>query len=170
MLDPFPVPQVGLLSQAVKPFADFFSLTTLPLHIHEVLLAFLLYHYTNTVFSPYVSARFFPKTYNSFNKRTKINWDVHVVSLVQSTLINALALWVMWTDEERAEMNWKGRVWGYTGSGGLVQAMAAGYFIWDLWITAVHVNIFGPGALAHAISAITVFSLGFVCACPPLPL
>ena len=73
-----------------------------------------------------------------------------------------LALWVMWADEERKALDWSGRVWGYTGGGGLVQALAAGYFLWDICISFVHVQIFGWGMLAHAVAALAVFSLGFV--------
>lgn len=63
-------------------------------------------------------------------------------------------------------MDWRGRVWGYTGAGGMIQGFAAGYFLWDLCVSAVHVSIFGWGMLAHAIAALIVFSLGFV---SPLP-
>lgn len=68
----------------------------------------------------------------------------------------------MRTDEERKEMNWQGRVWGYTGGTGLIEAFGCGYFLWDLWVTATHLNMFGIGMLLHAISALTVFSFGFV--------
>ncbi len=59
-------------------------------------------------------------------------------------------------------MGWEERVWGYTGAGGLVQAMAAGYFVWDLGICALHLDVFGVGLLMHAVSALVVFSFGFV--------
>lgn len=89
-----------------------------------------------------------------------------MVSLVQSTLINAVALWAMFADQERKRMGWGERVFGYTGSCGLVQAMATGYFAYDLIVSAVHVRIFGVGLLLHAMSALWVFSLGFVsCGC-----
>ena len=60
------------------------------------------------------------------------------------------------------------RVHGYTGGTGLVQAFAGGYFLWDLVVTVQNVGIFGIGMLFHAISALCVFSLGFVSA-PPSP-
>lgn len=161
MLDPFFAPP-ELLSRAVQPIATFFNLTTLPLHIHEVLVAFAFYHFINSVGAPWISRKLFPTIYPTFNTRTKVNWDVHVVSLVQSCLINALALWVMWVDDERATLDWKGRVWGYTGSTGMIQGFAAGYFLWDLCVSVTHVGIFGWGLLAHAVSALAVFSLGFV--------
>jgi hypothetical protein len=87
---------------------------------------------------------------------------------VQSTLINVLALWVMRVDTERSGMTSGERVYGYTGAGGLVQAMAAGYFLWDLMISTIHFKIFGPGLWFHAVSALWVFSFGFVSALFPV--
>ena len=162
MHDPFPFHCPEWLRQRTEPFAEYVSLKTLPLHIHEVLFAFTLYYFVNIVVSPIFSRFFFPRIYNNLNARTKLNWDVHIVSFVQSTLICALALWVIWKDEERSEMNWAGKVHGYTGAGGLIQAFAGGYFLWDLFITVQNINIFGLGMLAHAVSALFVFSLGFV--------
>jgi len=162
MLDPFPLPRPPLLTGITQHLASYLGLETLHLHIHEILLSALFYHTVCLYISPYVSSRLFPKTYPSLPWKTKLNWDVHVVSLVQSTMINILALWVLYNDETRAAMDWKARVWGYTGSSGLVQALATGYFLWDLWVCAVHVDIFGIGLLAHAVSALGVYSLGFV--------
>ena len=161
MLDPFLTPPPFLSALAV-PIASFFNLTTLPLHIHEIVLAFTFYHLVNSLGSPYVSRLLFPNIYPSLNARTKTNWDVHVVSLVQSCLINVLALWVMWKDEERGNMDWEQRVWGYTGGGGMIQGLAAGYFLWDLCVSVTNIQIFGWGLLAHAIAALIVFSIGFV--------
>ncbi|KAI9696060.1 MAG: hypothetical protein M1836_005891 [Candelina mexicana] len=160
MLDPFLSPP-AFLPKLTQPLADLLALPTLPLHAHEILLAFTFYHIVNTRLSPLLSTYLFPSIYPKLNRRTKINWDVHVVSLVQSCLINTLALWVLWVDEERTEMNWRGRVWGYTGAGGMIQGFAAGYFLWDLMVSSMNVGVFGWGLLAHAVSALVVFSLGF---------
>jgi len=161
MLDPVVSPP-ALLTTLVQPVADFFGLTTLPLHAHEILIAFLFYHSINTYLSPLLSRRLFPQSYAALPPRTKLNWDVHVVSLVQSSLINALALWVIFTDEERKSMAWPERVWGYTGGNGMIQGFAAGYFLWDLVVSSMNVGVFGWGLLAHAVAALVVFSLGFV--------
>ena len=162
MHDPFPLQRPDGLLPYVQPVADFLSLQTLPLHFHEVMIAFSLYHVTNRYISPAFSRFLFPRVYPSFNARTKLNWDVHVVSFVQSTLICSLAFWVIWQDKERSEMDTQERVHGYTGASGLIQAFAGGYFLWDLVITMQNVRIFGIGMLFHAISALCVFSLGFV--------
>ncbi|TVY23180.1 putative TLC domain-containing protein [Lachnellula hyalina] len=161
MHDPFPIGPPPWLSKAVQPFADTFHLTTLPMHIHQVLGSFIFYYFINLVVAPIASRKLFPAKYAKLSPERKINWDVHVVSLVQSTLVNSLALYVMWKDEERKAMDWQQRVWGYTGAAGMIQGLASGYFLWDLVITLQNVRLFGPGMLAHAFCALVVFSFGF---------
>ncbi|KAI0415319.1 TLC domain-containing protein [Xylaria grammica] len=161
MKDPFPIPPIPALSAAVQPWADYLNLPTLPLHIHEIVIIAGFYEFVRSVVSPVLSRRLFPAQYNALSKKKKLNWDVHVVSLVQSTTINALALWVMYVDEERRQMDWQERLWGYSGGAAMIQALATGYFLWDLFVTAANVNIFGLGMLAHAVSALLVYSFGF---------
>ncbi|KAH7030805.1 TLC domain-containing protein [Microdochium trichocladiopsis] len=161
MKDPFFIPPSPILSKAVQPLADFFSLPTLPLHIHEIVIMASFYQFVATVISPLVSLLIFPTQYEALSRSKKLSWDVHVVSLVQSTTINILALWVLFTDQEVKEMDWQERLWGYDGAAAMIQAFAAGYFVWDLIITASNVKIFGLGMLAHAISALLAYSLGF---------
>ncbi|KAI0025602.1 TLC domain-containing protein [Xylariomycetidae sp. FL0641] len=161
MRDPFPVPPIPALTKAVQPWAEYFSLPTLPLHVHEIVLIAAFYQFVGRVLSPALSMRWFPSTYSSLSRSKRLSWDVHVVSLVQSSLINVLALWVMWVDDERRAMDWQERVWGYDGAAAMIQALAAGYFLWDLCVTAANVDIFGLGMLAHAISALLVYSFGF---------
>jgi len=155
------------VQQAIESFAAKYTLHTLPLHANQVLMAFVLYDVIFRFVSPALSRRIIPTFYAGFNKRTKINWDVHVVSFTQAVLICATALWGMFTDAERAA--WKenttegalNRIFGYTAYGGAVQALATGYFMWDLVISSYYMDIFGPGFVAHALSALLVFSLGF---------
>lgn len=92
-----------------------------------------------------------------------------MVSFLQSVWVSVLALWVMAKDKERASMSWEERVWGYTGSLGLVEAFGCGYFLWDFWISVRYVDLFGWGMLAHATSALTVFAFGFVSLLLALP-
>ncbi|KAI0172353.1 DUF887-domain-containing protein [Hypoxylon sp. FL1284] len=161
MRDPFPISPIPALSKAIQPWADYFELPTLPLHIHEVVIMAAFYHFIGSVVSPALSPRLFPAQYAALSRSRKMNWDVHVVSLVQSTIINALALWVMFVDDERKNMDWQERIWGYTGAAAMIQACAAGYFLYDLIITASNLSVFGLGMLAHAISALLVYSFGF---------
>ena len=162
MIDPLPRPP-ALISSLAQPLANVLSLQTLPLHAHEVLLAFTTYHLMDTLLAPRLSVLFFPETYSALPPRTRINWNIRIVSTFQAILICALALWVVVVDEERKNMNLEERIWGYTGALGLTQALAAGYFIWDVKISAINVGILGWGSLAHAVSALLITSLGFVC-------
>ena len=179
MLDPFPIAPPPFLIHAVKPLSNTFDLHSLPLHIHEILFAALLYLATQKFFSPWISNLLAPRTYAGLSRRARINWDVHVVSFVQSLIICSLSLYILFFDEERNSFKWDGlssggkgggdgntgyeqRIWAYYGSGGLVQSMALGYFLWDLWMCSLNVEVFGYGMLAHAVSAVSVFSLGYV--------
>ncbi|RAL09913.1 TLC domain-containing protein [Aspergillus homomorphus CBS 101889] len=160
MLDPFPPPPEWL-REAVEPWALYLNVPAVTEHAHEIIIAFTGYLFIHFFLSPWLSPILFPRHYPNLNRRTKLNWDVHVVSLVQSTFINAMALWAMWVDEERSSMNTAERVYGYTGVCGLVSAFAAGYFIYDLIVSAVYIKMFGVGMLFHGISALWVFSFGF---------
>ncbi|KAL8946108.1 MAG: hypothetical protein Q9222_007450 [Ikaeria aurantiellina] len=160
MRDPF-FSAPATLFKATEPIANSLALKTLPFHTHEILPAFCFYEFINRVVSPYVSARLAPGTYPKLPRKTKINWNVHFVSMVQSCFINTLALWVIYSDRERMRMDWKERVWGYTGASGMVQGFATGYFAWDLMASIQDVDVHGWGALAHAASALVVSLMGF---------
>lgn len=162
MIDPIPPPPTWL-SDAVKPLSDVFTFQTLPYHVHEIIFAILLYQTVQSFISPLLSAYVFPHTYPQLSRRTKLNWDVHMVSMVQSCLINTLALWVIFMDTERKDMNGLERMYGYTGACGMIQGLAAGYFLWDFVLCTRYFNIFGLGLWTHAVSALVVFSFGFVC-------
>ena len=161
MRDPFPSPPAFIFS-LTQPVANVLSLTSLPLHAHEALLAFLVYYLIDIVLAPTLSAHFFPTIYSSLPPRTKINWNIRVVSTLQAVFICVMALWVVLADEERKHMDLEERIWGYTGALGMTQAFAAGYFIWDVKISAINVGILGWGSLAHAVSALLITGLGFV--------
>jgi hypothetical protein len=161
MRDPFFIPAIPWLSDLVQPLAHRLGLTTLPVHIHEILAAALFYSAIFWPISPIISRFLAPNHYPQLPRRSRLNWDAHVVSMVQCTLINGLAIWVMLRDEERKNMNWDQRIWGYTGAAGLVQSLAAGYFVWDLVVTSLHFDVFGLGTLAHAIAALAVYMFGF---------
>lgn len=161
MKDPFFVPPIDALTEWVRPLAQKYHLTVLPQHIHEVIASALLYTFIHLVISPWVSNKYAAQHYPK-SRGKRASWDSHVVSLFQSVLICVVALWVMFTDKERASMDWQARVWGYTGSSGMVQSLVVGYFLWDFCITVAYLDVFGLGLLAHAVSALSVYSLGYV--------
>lgn len=66
-------------------------------------------------------------------------------------------------DDGRRYISREQRLWGYFGAAGLVQAIATGYFVWDLIVTAFNIDAFGIPNLMHASAVLLVYSLGFVC-------
>lgn len=87
-----------------------------------------------------------------------------MVSMYQALFINTVALWVIFTDPQRALQNgdWRERLWGYNGAGGMVQGFAAGYFLWDVIVSVTHLDVMGASSLVHAVCALGVTCIGFV--------
>lgn len=162
MKDPFFVKPIPWLVDLAQPLCDRVGLPALSLHIHEILLGALFYSVIFYPVSPILSRILAPNHYARLPRKRRLNWDAHVVSMIQSMLINGLAIWVMMTDRERAAMTWEERIWGYTGGTSMIQGLAAGYFVWDLVVTSLNLDVFGLGTLAHAVAALLVFLFGFV--------
>jgi hypothetical protein len=161
MLDPFFSP-LNFLQQLVTPLCNSLHLYSLPLHIHEILSAFAVYHVIFEYVAPPLSSLFFAKQYTGLSRESKLRWNMHCVSMVQSVTICVLALWVTAVDEERRTMNHEERMWGYTGAAGMVQALATGYFLFDLAVMVRYLDVFGVGMLTHATSCLVTYTLGFV--------
>jgi hypothetical protein len=150
-------------SQALaQPLCDFLSLQSLPLHIHEILFIFGVYHVIFEYLAPPLSASLLTKRYTKLSYESRLRWNMHCVSMVQSVGICILALWTIAMDQERKHMNLEERIWGYTGAAGLVQALATGYFLFDLVVMVRYLDVFGLGMLAHAFSCLLTYALGFV--------
>lgn len=166
MRDPFPFACPPRLESLAKPISNYLGLHTLPFHIHEIAASYVIYETIFRIISPRLSQWLAPRHYNKLDRRGKINWDAHVVSMVQNVMINGLAIYCILKDPQAAASrnDWRERLWGYNGATGLVQGLAAGYFLWDLVICALHTDVMGKGALAHAVAALGVTCLGFVCA------
>jgi TLC domain len=150
------------LANLIRPLTQRLNLSTLPLHIHHVLAAYLLYESLFRLISPGISRRLF-KTYQHLDARGRTNWDAHVVSMAQCLLINAMALHVMLYDPERtkAEVDWRERLWGYSINTGRVQGFAAGYFLWDSLVSIEHMDVLGASSLVHGLAALGITGLGF---------
>ncbi|CUM48793.1 TLC domain-containing protein [Debaryomyces fabryi] len=150
-------------------FRPFPETTTIPLfaHWHEIMGSFLMYVMIQKL-SPMVSSRLFGKSYTQLNFKTKTNFDIHVVSMVQC-VISILALIPMWNHP-----TWKNRITDpasavlvYYPYGGFVSSITVGYFVWDLVVCFKYMNLFGVGFLVHAVSALVVFGSTLAPFCIP---
>ena len=152
---PFRTPwAVGLANQ--------FNLRTLPQHADQVLIAGGIYQALFIGVSPALSKAIIPNIYDKFDDRTRTNWNSRVVGFVQAVFICGKALQVITSDPSRHTATVQERLWGYSPALGEVQAYAAGYFLWDIYVSARHQDLFGPTSLAHAVCAFLVTMVGFV--------
>ncbi|KAK0609681.1 TLC domain-containing protein, partial [Bombardia bombarda] len=141
-------------------------LHTLPLHLHEVLASFLVFTFINDTLSPRLSTWLLgPARYPRLPRHTQAQWDMHFTSLVNATMLSLVLPYVLLADEGRANATWEDRLWGYTGAGGLVQAVSAGYFLWDVKVCAGSVSelggVGGGLGLLHAVVGLCITVLGF---------
>ena len=137
-------------------------LTTMPYHAHQAIGACVCYFALFLVLSPVLSAHLVPSLYSTLPRRTRINWNVRVVSLIQATFICTCSIHVILADDSRIKMDAMDRLRAYSPMAGRVQAFAAGYFLWDLLVSLRHLRILGLGSLVHALSALLVTITGFV--------
>ncbi|PBP20932.1 DUF887-domain-containing protein [Diplocarpon rosae] len=160
MLDPFFAP-IPALRDAITPLCNLLHLKSLPFHIHEIFFAFSFYYIIFKFLARPLSSRLFPNSYTHLSPESKLRWNMHCASMVQSCTITMLALWTMYADDERRHMDLEERMWGYTGAAALVQALATGYFLFDLVVMVQYLDVFGLGMLAHAVSCLLTWTLGF---------
>jgi len=156
------IPASAHFVKATRPLANHLGLYTFPYHAHEVALGYVFFQSFSSIVSPALSRWLIPKRYKNFDRRTRINWDVHVTSTVNAVFISSLALYILFTDPARKESNWQQRLWGYNRAIGTTQAISAGYFLWDVLLSIKHIDIFGADGLGHAVAALLITLVGFV--------
>lgn len=157
-------------TQTIQPFrtpwavglANQFNLQTLPRHANQILIAAGIYQGLFTIVAPIVSRWLVPDTYNKLDERTRTNWRVRFVSFAQAVFVCTKALSVIFTDPSRKTATGNERLWGYSPQAGTVQAYAAGYFLWDIYISLRYPHVDGGGGMLHAICAFVVTMVGFV--------
>lgn len=126
-------------------------------HWHEIVGAAAFYFLIQAV-SPFLLARLLGASYTQLTKRTRLNFDIHVVSMVQCVASIALLL-PTWNHPEirNRAVDPVNAVFGYNAYLGFVSAVTTGYFVWDLYVCLRHVKLFGAGFLLHAFVALYVF-------------
>lgn len=131
-------------------------------HWHEIVVSFVFYTVIQIASGP-LARQYLGTKYTALPKKTRINFDIHVVSMVQCLISIALLL-PMWNHS-----HWANRlddpassVLGYTPYGGLVAGVTVGYFLWDVVVCIKYFTLFGVGFLFHGCAALFVFSTCFV--------
>lgn len=109
------------------PYCEQLGLPYFPNHVATVIRSLLLW-YSVQLLSAGVSPILFPKTMRAMSARKRVQWDMHFVSLIHSSIISPLALY-FWlnVDESKTDL-----VWGYDYTVGEMYAVSLGYFMWDV--------------------------------------
>ncbi|KAG9318568.1 DUF887-domain-containing protein [Chiua virens] len=141
------------IRDAARPLADKYGLSTLPEFADVVVIAWLFFTVLQFSLSPAISRAVFPVSYTKADKRTRRNWDVHVVSLVHAlvaTLLASRCLHVKSLDEDRA--------FGTYPDASFLFAIALGYFMWDAFESIFHFS--DIGFVIHGVACLAIFVLG----------
>lgn len=145
-----------MLVQAYDPFLEWRPFVTNPssyyeAHYHEIIASIVFYQLLY-VLSPLISRSTFGEHYDKLSKSSKLNFDIHVVSMVQC-IISILVIIPLIGDEHLSANT----VLHYTPYAAFVSSITIGYFVWDLFVCIRHFKLFGVGFLVHAIASLFVF-------------
>lgn len=136
-------------------------------HWHEAAASAAFYTIMQLLSGP-VSSCLFGKAYTSLPRKTRINFDIHIVSMVQCVISIAILI-PHWnnpgfvnrvTDPAQS-------ISGYTPYGGMVAAITLGYFVWDVVVCIKYYSLFGLGFLLHGLAAFYVFGAALYPFCQP---
>lgn len=145
----------------LQPYADAYGMHHLPTHVPTLIRSSLLW-FAIQALSAQLSPKIFPKTFAKFNRKTRIGWDIHVVSFVHAAIITPLAARIWWKARQTNALGIQthplavDRLYGYDYEAAQVYAIAQGYFVWDSVVSILHE---GPGFIAHGLVALIAFTL-----------
>ncbi|WRT64766.1 uncharacterized protein IL334_001700 [Kwoniella shivajii] len=130
------------------------SMNPLPLlgpHLPTFILSTTFFYgtqYTSHSISPRLV-----KKYGEFDRRTKIGWATHVVSMVHAILVIPLAIRCIQSQTLKSDP-----VFGYDPFVGHVFAFSSGYFLWDTLDSLMNSSI---GFVVHGAACLAVFMFSF---------
>ncbi|KAK9766046.1 hypothetical protein K7432_005166 [Basidiobolus ranarum] len=136
---------------ASEAFFGQFGLPKLAYHWPTLLISALtcqVIFYVSNIVSPLL----FPKTFENLKGAKRLNWNIHVVSLVNCIVICVLAYPLHWDPVVAQD-----KLFGYSNATGETYAVASGYFLWDTIFHLSHLKDFGLGFAIHGIAS---FCLG----------
>ena len=129
-------------------------------HWHEIVGSAIFYF---AMVKP-LATRILGKTYTSLQDRTRVDFDIHIVSMIQCIVSIVLTFYHFnnphWQNRSNDPVN---SLLGSTPFGSMVGAVSAGYFVWDIWVCVYNFDIFGMGFLLHGGAAL----FGMVCTLIP---
>ncbi|CAL9728650.1 hypothetical protein MOUN0_E02674 [Monosporozyma unispora] len=120
------------------------------LHLHEIVYAFLFYQFISSYIAPMINAFIFRERYTSIkDKKLKIDFDIHVVSMVQAFV----SLYIIWPVLTLPLFTYNIATY-QNDYCSMITALSSGYFVWDLIVCLKYIHIYGFQFLIHAIVAL----------------
>ncbi|KAJ6502282.1 DUF887-domain-containing protein [Mycena sanguinolenta] len=123
-------------------------------HLPTFLASFAFFNVIHLVVVPLAARVAFPKQWTRMGARKRNNWAIHIASQIHAAIIVPLALRCFALPELAAD-----RVYGWHERSGTVQAVAAGYFLWDL-LDAIF-NFEDVGFVLHGAACFAIYFLSF---------
>ncbi|KDN50857.1 DUF887-domain-containing protein [Tilletiaria anomala UBC 951] len=151
------------LIEATRPYCIKYGVPTMAPHVPTILLslsAWVTIQLASSALSPLI----FKQSFAKMNRRTRINWDIHVVSFVHASIVTPAAAAIWWKIRQQGGLEAKvhplaaNRTYGYDYETGQVYAIALGYFIWDTVISLLYE---GPAFIAHGVVCFIAFALAY---------
>ncbi|KAL4067715.1 DUF887-domain-containing protein [Scleroderma citrinum] len=141
------------IQDATHPLEEKLHLQVLSEFADTIVFATFFFFVLHKVLSPIASRALFPVAYGKASKKTRNNWDAHVVSLSHAALIVVLSSQCLNIPNLDAD-----RAFGVHRGSSSVMALSCGYFVWDTTEAIIHYTEFG--FVFHGIACLCVFLLG----------
>lgn len=114
-------------------------------HLHEIVYSFLFYQVVFFYVAPRINSLLFGSHYTGLkNKKAKIDFDVHTVSMFQCVVSFAVIYPILFLSVNLDVVDY------YDHACSLAAAVSAGYFIWDLTVCLKYFSLYGIEFTAHA--------------------
>lgn len=136
----------------VIEWSERFGLPLLPRHLHEIFIAFLVYALVYYLFGPIARRR--STWYAKLSPELQSGCAMHAMSEVNAMTLLVLNFPMLFT-------RLLPTLTSYTEYTLLVDSFCNGYFLFDLYITIVHLRAVGAAFLFHALTALFVFMQGY---------
>lgn len=141
----------------------YLNLPGLPPHIPLVILSAVFYQLVYSLVAPLLwilLEHLNPETKSK--KITRSLWYINIVSIAQSTVNTALAIYLLSHPEFRHGLTPQERAMGYHKETARALAISMGYFVFHLGSTWIQRGYHGIFMFYHAVCALFAVSLGYV--------
>ncbi|KAK4053471.1 hypothetical protein OIV83_001638 [Microbotryomycetes sp. JL201] len=108
--------------------------------------------------SHYASRRLFPKHFQSFSRKTRLDWDLHCTGWMHALISAPLALYMILHPSPSLV---KDPIFNYATFEASVFAFSGGYFVYDLMISLALVKSQGFAFVVHAAACCFIFFKAF---------